>query len=336
MRPSRLWLAVLALTVPAAASTPIDAGPRAAPSEAIHDFGVVRQGTVVRHTFTLKNEGASRLAIAQAEMTDPALSARLPKAVLPGSEGRITLELATDQVRGEISAGAVIHTNDPDRPLITYALNGTVEWPIDIRPLPVAFLSAFEGETKATVLTLINNESEPLQITGLVPESDRFRVSFEPVRAGREYRLVVATNPGAAPGLYQESLEVLTDRQGSDPIVVPVNLMIKAGLHTDPERLDFGSVSQSRLQQDPALPGLLTQSVFVTASNGDAFEIDVLEAMPFLQVDRTPAGPSETFRIDVTLDPERLTVGSFTGALRLVTDDPLLPEAVISVSGSVD
>jgi hypothetical protein len=312
----------------------VDLPPRAVVGEAVHDFGIVRRGTTVRHTFTLSNEGTSRLVIGRAETTDPALSARLPKNILPGGEGRIALELSTDQVRGGIAAGVVIHTNDPDLPRISYELSGTVEWPIDIKPLPVAFLSAFEGEDEKTVLTLVNNDPEPLRVTGLEPLSSRFRASLETLLEGHEYRLVIETNPETPPGRYEETLEVLTDNQASRPMTVPVHLLIKSGLHADPDRLDFGSVSISQLQKSPALPGLLTQSVFVTASNGKEFEIDVQEEMPHIRVDKTPEGQSRTFRLDVTLVPEHLQPGPFSGAVRLVPDEASLPEVVIPIDGS--
>ena len=59
----------------------MDLPPRAVVGEAVHDFGIVRRGTTVRHTFTLSNEGTSRLVIGRAETTDETFADE-PPAVL--------------------------------------------------------------------------------------------------------------------------------------------------------------------------------------------------------------------------------------------------------------
>lgn len=308
------------------------AGPRAVVEEAVHDFGVAARGTTVRHVFVLRNNGLDRLVVERVKLTDPALSTRVPKSIPAGADGRVTLELDTEHVRGSIAAAALLYTNDPVMPIVSLELAGIVEWPIDIRPQAVAFLSAFEGERTATRLTLVNNREEPLVLAGLVPSSERIKVSLETVREGRQYTLAVAAAAGTQPGRYEESVEVLTGTD-ADRVIVPVHLLVKRALHAGPDSLDFGTVPLARVQRDARFAAALSQSVFISSAGRDRFEVEVESLSPAVRVDVTPDGPSSRFRFDVALVPEELVTGPFTGTIRVVPSDPKLPELRVPFAG---
>jgi hypothetical protein len=311
------------------------AEPRALVEETVHDFGVVARGQTVRHVFVLRNDGSERLVVERVKMTDSALSARAPKSVVGGADGRVTLELDTEHVRGPVAAAALLYTNSTLTPVVSFELAGIVEWPIDIRPQAVAFLSAFEGERTATTLTVVNNREEPLVVAGLVPSSECIQASLETVREGREYALAIAAAAGTPPGRYEESVAVLAGTDGADRVIVPVHLLVKRALHAGPDRLDFGTVRLARVQQDARVAASLSQSVFISSAGLDGFEVEVESLSPAVRVDVTPDGPSSRFRLDVALVPEKLVAGPFTGTIRVVPSDPRLPELQVPYAGIV-
>ena len=62
-------------------------------TETTHDFGTIKEGEVVNHTFSFKNTGNSPLVIESASSTCGCTVPEVPKApVAPGEEGKISVQ----------------------------------------------------------------------------------------------------------------------------------------------------------------------------------------------------------------------------------------------------
>ncbi len=83
------------------------------------------------------------------------------------------------------------------------------------------------------------------------------------------------------------------------------------------------------------LVGLLTQTVLIKKRKGE-FQIATIRSdLDFLRIARSPEGRSDTFRIDVGLDRQRLRPGPITGSIRVMTSDAAARELLIHVRGEV-
>lgn len=218
--------------------------PKAVLQETVYNFGAVMKGERVTHVFTVRNNGTKDLVFEKAALTEQGMTIKLQKVIPPGGEGRVTLELATDQVQGSIEASALLYTNDPLRPTVQLSLKGRAKGIIDLLPYAAIFISAFKGEVKEGAVNIANNDKKPLQITKVQSESDRFRAQLQSVKEGEEYKLVVKLNPNAPPGRSKDIVRLFTNNEKMPQLNVPVNVFIKNEVYTFPDQVDFGTISR--------------------------------------------------------------------------------------------
>ena len=100
-----------------------------------HDFGKMSQMQRYSHTWEVKNDGDGELEIWQESSTDtvtaklalPPYTNEKRVRVKPKETTLVLVECRTKMTANEFSAGCVIGTNDPDRPMITLRVKGMVD-----------------------------------------------------------------------------------------------------------------------------------------------------------------------------------------------------------------
>jgi hypothetical protein len=308
--------------------------PRGIVANDTYDFGSIRQGAPVSHAFIIKNAGQGPLRITGAELSMPGMKVRVAPAEVPAQgEGAVTVELDTERVAGAIKGEAQIQWNDPTRSGASLTLKGYVVPRIAIEPMPAVFLSAFTAEPAERTLTIRNNEPQPFTITS-VEHSARLSVSVADVEPGKVFILTARSVNGVPAGRYEESLTLVTDKPGANRIILPVHLWVKPDLYANPENVDFGTLRVEEVQRSDVTASL-TQTFFLKR-RGDAFRITAIVCdSSAVEVTQSPAGPSNSFQIDVRLRAEALRRGSLDGKIRVMTTDPTFPEVVIPLSGTL-
>lgn len=316
------------------AQVPPSSQPHAVLAEVEHDFGTVSQGVVVRHTFTIRNDGAVPLEIRRIDMLQPSMKSRFPSVVAPGAEGRITIEWDTTRISGELSAEAVVTTNDPTRPDIRLSLRGAAIAPLAIEPAPILFFSVYRDETASQRVSLVNNQSHAVAVNGLRPEGEHFQAAVETVEAGKRHDIVVTIPPGLPAGRYRESLVVITDDPERRQIAIGVNVFVKNDVYASPELIEFDDVSGAQLRSQ-SRAALLTQTITLLKRTGRFSVTGMVTDVPGVTLELEPAlsTPSESFRLSVGLAPP--ASGSLEGSVRITTDDDRFPDIVIPIRGAV-
>jgi hypothetical protein len=308
--------------------------PRGIVANDTHDFGSVRQGAAVSHAFVIKNAGEAPLRITGANLSMPGLLVRVEPVEVPAQgEAAVTVELNTERVAGAIEGKAQIQWNDPTRSSASLTLRGYVVPRIAIEPMPAVFLSAFTAEPAERTLTITNNEPQPLTITS-VEHSARLSVSVAELEPGKVFILTARSVKGVPAGRYEEFLTLVTNKPGVNRINLPVHLWVKPDLYANPENIDFGTLRVEDVRRSDVTESF-TQTVLLKR-RGDAFRITaVICDSSAVDVTHSPAGPSNSFQIDLRLRPETLRRGSLDGKIRIFTTDPSFPEVVIQFSGTL-
>lgn len=316
-------------------STVFAQAPHAWLADDTYDFGSVKQGVLIQHQFKVRNVGDAPLRISAAELSLPGMQARVAPAVVPpGAEGMVSIEWVTNQVAGDVKGVARIQWNDSARPDVALTIKGSVVPRVSIEPMPAVYLSTFVNAPAERTLTIRNHDERPLVITGVKP-GPHVAASLATVKAGREFTLTVRDAPDTPVGRYEASVTLLTDDPATGPITLPVHLWVKANLYANPDTVDFGTIRREDVQRVDAADALLTQTLFLKRRAGH-FEIaSIASDSPVVALTRSPLGSSESFAIDVRLQPDALTLGKINAKLRVVTNDPDSPEIVIPITATV-
>jgi hypothetical protein len=314
--------------------TKLQDAPRAVVAESSFEFGTLARGERLTHTFTVRNEGRGVLNILRVDLSEPGMKSRFKPAVSPGEEGRIVVEWDTTRLSGDVEAKAVVHLNDPARPNLTLVLSGAIRRSIDIHPARDLFFSLYRDETAERRLTVVNNEERPVAITAVRQEGEHFTADVTTVRPGHTYEVVVKVPSGWPAGRYPEALFIETDHPRSAQLRIGVNVFIKNDIYASPEILDFRELTLQQLRRPSAAP-LLTQTTTIRKRNGDFLITGISSDIPALQIRHSPSGRSNSYQIDVSVDPERAKAGAFEGAIRLETDDRDIPVVLIPVLGVI-
>jgi hypothetical protein len=299
--------------------------------ESVHTFGTIIQGKTITHTFAIRNTSAVPLKIARIELSQLGMTARANPVILPEQEGKVTAKWDTHRVKGELTGEVAVYFDDPAQRPILFLLRGVVKPRLEFLPSRALFLSLFKGEGSERMVTIVNNEARPLNITRLETRGQHFVADVHTVESGKVYQVMVKVPPDVAPGRYREALEVYTDDPEREPIQIIVNVLVKENLYTFPDIVDFGTVSLGQLAGIPSI----IQTVLVKKREGE-FDIDSITAtLPYLHIRREPEGKSGTFRIDVSLDLNELRPGKVNGSLRIRTTDAEFPELEVPVRGEL-
>lgn len=300
-----------------------------------HDFGVVTQGETVEHGFRLHNRSEQALKIRAIDIGEEGLSVQVGKVIEAGGEIEARVSLDTSSYRRHTEASLKLSFDDPQVKPLALTLAGTVIPPVDILPLPVAFLSQYTGENKVRTLTIQNNRERPLAIERLEPLGRHFTARLETSEPGKLYQLHIFAAEDAGPGRYREALVLHTDDPERALLHIQVNVLIKPDIFLSKESVEFGTISLSQLRTQPNVLQLLADTVLIKRKSGEMALTSVASDIAFLKLDQDPVGRAQNFQLNVGLVPEKLEKGAFSGTIKISTDDPEHPEIAIPVHGEV-
>lgn len=304
--------------------------------ETTYDFGTVKQGPKIAHRFLVHNSAPTALTIQSVQLSIPGMNARFKPTIAPGGEGAITVEWDTSHFSGEMDAKATVRFGKGAEQQEILLLKGVSQPPLEILPYPAIFLSAFKGEDKESRLKVINHEEEPIAVSLSVTEYTHFAASLSTIQPGKIYEVVARIPSAALPGRYDEEIHLSTDSPNLPALTIPIHVLVKPDLYANPEAIDFGAVSADDLRKNPGKRALLTQTFLVKKRSGE-FEIKRVQSnLDAIEVTKEPAhSKSATYRVDVSLNPEKVKPGKIAGFVELVTSDKAFPSIRVPVSGTV-
>lgn len=132
------------------------------------------------------------------------------KAVPPGGEGKITLQVKTSGYQGVVHKSARVYTNDPARNIQKIILKATVRVPISLSARHV-FLFGPNNKRISKAVQIKAELERPLVLT---PEEftleDKVAFSINEMEQGRRFEIVFTTIPGP-PQTYQGVLKIKTN-----------------------------------------------------------------------------------------------------------------------------
>jgi hypothetical protein len=102
-------------------------GPKISLQQIEYDFGTVEQGTIVKHSFIITNNGGDVLIIKDVSASCGCTAANPDKRELnPGESTNINVEFNTNGRSGKQKKAVYVETNDPDNKKLELKIYGTI------------------------------------------------------------------------------------------------------------------------------------------------------------------------------------------------------------------
>jgi hypothetical protein len=215
---------IAAAFVLAAASPAQTKKPLAVFKATSHDFGKVKQGDVVNHEFTFKNEGEATLVVDKIETTCGCTAALVSeKRIAPGKDGKIKTTFDTRGYSGRLTRYLYIVSNDGENPRRELSLIADIEVPpsarIDVDRYNVDMGLVLEGETPSAKLAIKSAGERELKVE-LAHENVKFFSGGKPLASplllpkGESREIEVRFPPQARPGLQRDYILI----KSNDPV----------------------------------------------------------------------------------------------------------------------
>lgn len=196
------------------AALPADAtplGPRIKFAEPIFDFGRVKAGEVVKHTYAFTNIGDQVLEIHNVQPSCGCTPlGEWSRRVEPGQTGSIAVQFNSANFNGAVFKTISVACNDKTQPSHILQLKGTIWKPIDVAPQFAVLNIPPDAPNASTTVKIINNTEEPVTLSPPESNNPAFTAEVKTNQPGKEYELTVSTKSTLPPGNVQGIITLKT------------------------------------------------------------------------------------------------------------------------------
>ena len=180
----------------------------------VHDFGLVNEGTPLKHIFEVRNKGTAPLVLSEVRTSCGCTQATLGTSTLaPGSSGPLEVSMDTHFARGQESRNMTVISNDPLHPTSTLEITYNVQ--------PLLGLDRSYLHLTATHGT---NRVEKIWLTGQLVKQARLRI----VEGGGERPVTARIIETREAGQPRKGLQL--ELRGRHPASGEGTLTVKTGL----------------------------------------------------------------------------------------------------------
>ena len=201
--------------------------------------------------------------------------ARFDRAIPPGGEGKITLEMKTEKYQGKVHKKARVFTNDPVSPQVVIGIKGEIWAPILLTPRYVN-LAGIKGEKIEKVLHLKAQKSDPLTLKiESVTIPDKVTVELKEIEKGRRYDLTVR-NMVKNEGKYRGKIKLISNYPERPEMTIRVSGYVRPPVSINPTLVNFGRISKqkaNKLKED----GKLKRPVTLILYKGNNLKVTKVE-----------------------------------------------------------
>jgi hypothetical protein len=300
--------------IPGGDSAPPGQAPKAVVDTPLYDFGSALEGTMVKHTFTIKNTGQGYLEIRGVKTSCGCTTGDPSKThVAPGDTSEIAVAFDTHFQKGHQVRTITASTNDPDNPQVAMTMQGIVKKQVEAQPGEVAFGDVKRGseQTKEVVVNDLNPARGAFSVGPVSNSNASIKVEQEKRPDGKPGALLKVSLLKSMPlGPFDDTIKIMTNRV---PLQVDVFGTVTGDLNVDPAQVSFGIVPRG---QDIV-------RIFKLSNQGPkpVKVLEVASSSPAVGATAEAVTPGKEYKVTVTLrhgTPD----GQLRGNLTIKTDDP--------------
>jgi hypothetical protein len=331
-------LAFCFLAIPAAVTLGQTNTPTMVIDSMQHDFGSVKPGTALSHSFKITNTGTADLLIRSVKPVCGCTTSDFDSIIRPGKQGKITLAIpSTDNFEGRLNKVATVQTNDPKHAMFTLMLSADFKKRdmdgLSLVPGDRWSTSLIRGATNGSTIKVVNGGDKLVHLTKIDANGDLFTVSLETVQDGKEYLIKFQVNKTQRIGAFQQTAVVHTDSAVLPEFPVYLEATIQPEISVTP-----ASVKLDGLMNNGELSGADLPVITIIKATGGLKITKVSSTLAFIKPELTQILDGSSYNVTLTFDKaalQTLPVTQFKGAIRLETNDTELSVINIPVEGSL-
>jgi hypothetical protein len=261
------------------------------------------------------------------------------KVIRPGGVGKVTANVTTTQLKGQVSKSITVTTNDPASKQVILQIKATVSVPLDVQPNENVFMQGEIAQIKPSELTVASSDGKPFDILSIDNPTGNFRVTVRPfgseeakaatgtgpVASGSaKYAITVAPPEKPTIGRSYGNVTLKTNHPKQDKIEIRVTLNLQGPVKVEPERVYIMAGA------GPA-SGPPSQHVKLKKPAGDALKIEKVESSdPGISATLTTVQDGREYDVEIKHVGES-GKGTISGQVKVRTNDPQQGEITIPV-----
>lgn len=204
------------------------------------DFGEVRSGTVLSHTFRLENRGERLLQIRNIRTSCGCTASELSTREIPaGGSATLSVTLNLTGRSGPQAEQIRIQSNDPQHPDRVLRLTAHAIPRVRVTPRTLNFQQISAGTPPSGQIRIEATTASPLHVTGIRTATHRVETRLTAVSPGKIYQVDVRPLEIRTPGHFTERLEILTDDPEEPSIPVLIMWQIAEAVMIAPRQLNL-------------------------------------------------------------------------------------------------
>lgn len=222
--------------LPGGPVSPTATGPKLQFEAPVYDFGKVRAGEPVKHTFIFTNLGDATLILANVQPSCGCTTAgEWTRQVEPGKTGTIPVQFNSGNYSGPVTKTVTVTSNDKTRPSAVLQIKGTLWKPIEVTPQMAVLNVPLGTQTNVvTVVRIVSNLDEPITLSAPESNNRAFTAQLTPTQPGKEFQLTISAAPPFEPGKAQAQITLKTSLTNMPLITINALVSVQPALAASP------------------------------------------------------------------------------------------------------
>lgn len=297
-------------------------------------FGRIMFDEQVKQTLSFSNPTNKLLEIENIQLTHPLKAKILTKKIAPGEQGRFILELDKDRTYGFYEGFIRINFKKNIHPPLIFNVEGNFVPPIEFTPKPLIVAVTKRGVPKHKSVEIINHTENPLQLTGIEYDSDRFVAQLSTLIPGKHYKIDLMLSGKEKGGRKSEWIRILNEDKKTPALKLMVKTLITEKVYTFPEIVNLGSFPL-KIAKNPAALDQLAQTLMIYNKGVSDFEISASSDLENISYTYQRGSKGDRYQFTIKLLPEKVKAGPIKGSIFITTNDPDFPLINVPVTGEI-
>ena len=275
-------------------------------------FGRVGMDQSVEQEIAFENDSGRLLEIDRIKLSPPFSAEDISSTILPGANGSFRLVLGKDREPGPYTGRAQVLFKGAEHPPLEFVIKGYIIPPIEFRPRSFFRVATHSGVQRQASLEIFNHRDEPLNITSVEENSERFSVQLETIEKGQHYQLRISLDGTAPAGRMSEKIVLHTSSAALEPLIVRADTWIRERVYHFPETIDMGRLPWAVTNNEGTL-STLAQTLMVYRPGTNDFKVNASTTLDMVGVSAERGPDGDRYQLTLTLLPEKVKPGHIDG-----------------------